>query len=221
MDRLDAYNQLPGKLKPLYEGTDDRLSVLDEVFTALNVPKDKQKVLINAFGDVVLGIEPADSFSTTLQTFLTPDEATIVTEKFSPLLTFIAQTHATPHAGGDTPNHKREAPESETLEQTTVEPMHTMANDMQKVHGYGALAVGEETEASDEPVYKTEQTNVLERPNVANLPQYDSGGEVSAVDTSTSTPERSPAPAPVDTRWQSDLTDAPTPLDKPEAETER
>ena len=96
----------------------------------------------------------------------------------------------------------KEAPSINNLEKTAVASMRTMAKDMQKVHGYGALAHEDTDEdTSSEPVYKTEQAAVLERPKMADTPTYTPDDN----DPETSDEDARPSTAPAteeDARWK-------------------
>ena len=88
----------------------------------------------------------------------------------------------------------------------SVAPMRTMADDMEKVHGYGAMAGTKTSESGvepeDEPVYKTEQESVLQKQRVADTPTYTSAETSEPESTSEASAPTTPEPEP-DTRWSS------------------
>ena len=69
-----------------------------------------------------------------------------------------------------TPPAAAPAPEPEE-----VAPLRTMAEDMQKVHGYGVLAEQAAQKNGQEPVHQSAQSSILGKPHLASTPQYEEG----------------------------------------------
>jgi hypothetical protein len=76
---------------------------------------------------------------------------------------------------------------------TLVAPLHTMATDIEKIHGYGALAQQETATESNEPVHTSSQDSVLARPKVADMPSYTPEPKT---DVAATKPDVPPAPTP-------------------------
>lgn len=230
MDRLEAYNNLPEVLKPLYEGTDKRLRVLDELVAKLNLSPQQKKALVNYFGDTVLGIAATQSFPQRLRETFSQSEVTQIVSEFEPLIAFV-ERHSPHHVPDTTTVQQPGTASVETVKKSTdeantsdekdttvtpekVTPMRTMADDMQRVHGYGAMATHVDEAASSEtetePVHHSSQEHVLQRPQVAQTPQY----TTDTAHTATTPPEATPKDEAPDTRWSSNYEDAEG-LDKP------
>jgi hypothetical protein len=89
-------------------------------------------------------------------------------------------------------------------QRTSVEPMHTMATDIEKIHGYGtpgatAPAAMAATAETEEPVHRSSQDTALGRTQVADTPTYSPTPTNTVTNTPTATtPTPPPAAAPSD-----------------------
>jgi hypothetical protein len=87
--------------------------------------------------------------------------------------------------------------EISVIDSKAVTPIQTMAGDIEKIHGYGAVPNTAPTEPENEPVYRTEQETVLKPKPVTDTPTYtvhtDQSPPAAVTPAVTSEPE--------DTRW--------------------
>jgi len=154
----------------------------DEVINALNLKGYEVPILKLAWHikNQIYDTETAAAVLVSMSKF-TPDMAAAVAQKITDYFLKIDA-------------EKKDVELKKSDEQMTT--THTMADDVEKVYGYAALT--NTSEYADEPVYKTEQENILSRPKIADTPTY--------TDPDTNTPPAlEPEPAtntePPDTRW--------------------
>lgn len=212
MDRLDIYNSLPESLKPLYEGTDGRLDVLDKVVSECNVSEEQKRALVTLFGDLILGIVNRSEFTKELQGIFETAVATTINQSFAPLVDFVEAER------GDKPVEKIDTtpvPDADTKSTEPVPvtpaqfsratPLHTMATDIEKIHGYGAKVAGDgESADTDEPVHRSSQDEVLPQTNTHSAPAdqptgFGNGGPTTTPHTPTKAPTHDEATATIPT----------------------
>lgn len=186
--REKAYKQLTDeRVRELYWRPESGQQLWD-VFEQSELPENKYDTYATVIGDVILGFYKKDRLPQLLQS-----ELQIAERKAKKIADELASFLA---------------PVSDTTQSNDVAtPLRTMAEDMQKTHGYGATAQTEET-TNDEPVYHSPQETVLQRPSVANTPTYrseqeaetTSNPEAEAVDTEAAARDEANVQ-----RWQSNF----------------
>jgi hypothetical protein len=174
--QIKAHDALPEAVQLAYSSL-AAAQLNKELVTVLGISEPQSGDFIDHRGDFVLGLVAESNFKDWLRTELNlqPKQIELVIHKTKE------------HMQGVKPDETPVSPE----ERTAVEPMHTMASDIEKVHGYGVTEktdIEPPTEAAPaaEPVYTSEQRTVLTPPPAAPTPVYT---------METVTPEQPAAPA--------------------------
>jgi len=195
--QIQALEALPEVMQQKYSSLEAaRFNMM--LIKKFNIAQDTVDDFIEARGDFILRLNTEEDFINKLKSIgLDTSAIQILNETKSNLNTANISDSVTAQ--------KSSMVETESAVQATplapVKPIRTMADDIEKVHGYGtyrAEDVDNQSDATDEPVHRSTQDTVLPpKPVSAPTLTYTPNGPAA--------PKAEVAPTPPDTRWQSSL----------------
>lgn len=155
MDRNTLYNNLDPFLQSLYDGRHESCDHLVEISKKRLFSKEQHVKFIEIVGDLVLGMfkvsDLSKAFSKTLD--ISDEQSDVLVDE---LKVFLLPLIGDPSG--------------------SIQPLHTMETDVDKVHGYGTFRELYPDVASDsEPIHHSSQDDTLGKPKLAEMPKYSEG----------------------------------------------
>lgn len=163
--RLQLYSQLPKGLQKLYS-SEESSTFHGRIISRYSIERDAD--YIDVVGDTILGIHSVPSLTERLvaEVGVSNEVARKIT---ADLIEFLKPLSEQPERSGDQTQSKQE-PESKSV----IDPMRTMQEDVDRIHGYGAYReLYPDAPSDEEPVHRTSQEAVLGRTQVAETPRYE------------------------------------------------
>ncbi len=186
--RLSRYESLDEKIKPLYDAPESG-HLLRTVFEKYLTNMAFYDNYVDLVGDCILGFHKTTELPKLFQERLMigADQAQRMTADLMDFLAPIVEREQAENNIKKAEAHKladeiatipKDAPSDTVTEAPAVKPMRTMADDMNRVHGYGAYREANplsDDNSTDEPVIKAHpQEDILSgnlKP-IADLPKY-------------------------------------------------
>lgn len=167
--RNTIYQQLPDVLKSIYS-SDATIDFQLAILSKYNISVANRDAYLDLTYDVMLGLMPFADLKPGLisQSIVAPLDADPcvrdIKNYIRPLLDYWEAGHKDTKPAG---------PVNQSLADkiNPIEPIRTMENDLKGVHGYGSFGDRYKDE-TEEPTYKVDQDNVLQKPALTNTPTY-------------------------------------------------